>query len=334
MSLYRTRWNVDTCLTDQTDLTLNFKGHSASFLFSKKPPENKTVTVEIEVEARNHLEAHDITSTVSLPPMLDALSFATGTPLLLRERELILKDEAGSATRRAIYVGQRRSPSQVRLSEESIQETKEILTNGEELRLPLCWHRYALDRQLALEQFVFHWMAFEALAGQADVATRCPQCQAEVQHCQRPVTHRGSNKIAACEIFRTANPDISVEDFNARIWGKARNSVFHGTKYPEPKHLVELNRISGLLHKATDKQIATMVGPVERERPHHNYETLYRHFIFIEWTTQDRAAPFAGDWPAEHLARMAAESWPGAAHEEASAAGVRLLNYQTESSAW
>jgi hypothetical protein len=334
MSSYLLRFNVDTCLSKREDLTLTFKGHSATFRFSKKTPGSTTATVETEVEAKNNREAHDIASGISLPPVLDALSFTTGTPLLLRECELTLKDERGSATRRAIYVGKRLSPSQVRLSDEAIREVEEILANGDDLRLQLCWHRYGLDRKLALEQFVFHWLAFESLAGDADVTTRCPQCQTEVRHCERPVTHRGSNKVAAREIFRAANPDVPFSEFNTRIWGKARNSVFHGRGYPQPKYLVELNDITGLIHKATDKHLTAMLGLRERERAHHGYETWYRHFLFFEWATQDRATRFASDYPAKHLAQMTAEPEPGVAHYSSLEAGIRLLNYQTESPGW
>jgi hypothetical protein len=334
MPSYLLRFSVDTSLTKGEDLTLTFETNSATFSFSQKAKDTKSVAVEITIEAKNNRYAQSVASTVIVPPMLDALSYATGTPLLLRECELILKDEAGSATRRAIYVGRRLSPSQVRLSEEAIRETEKILSNGDDLRLPLCWHRYALDRQLALEQFVYHWLAFESLAGDATVVTRCAKCHAEIRHCDEPVTHRGSNKVGAREIFTMANPETRVQDFNTQIWGKARNSVFHGSRYPEPEYLVELNGLSGLLHKATDRRIARSLGLEERDRTHHNYETWYRVFFFVEWTTKDRTAKFARDWPAEHLAQMASEPSPGVAYQQALKNGIGLPDYQTESPDW
>src|SRR4029077_21038926 len=132
-----------------------------------------------------------------LPKILDALSFATGTPMLLRDCELVLKAEAGQNKRRALYVGHRHVPSLVPLESVEIEEAKKILATGEDLRLPLCWHRYSLDRQLAHEQFVFNWLAFEALAGDTDVSSRCPKCHAELEHCGRTISHRSSSKVAA-----------------------------------------------------------------------------------------------------------------------------------------
>lgn len=334
MSSYLLRLLVETCLVKPEDLKLHFEGREASFLFSKKSAQSKNVTVAIEMEATNNREAQYFATSTLLPPVLDALSYATGTPLLLGECELILKNEAGNATRKAIFVGHRSHPSRVRLSAKEIQEVEEILANGDDLRLPLCWHRYALDRRLTLEQFVFHWLAFEALAGDADVVTRCPQCQAQIQHCEKLITHRGSNKACAREVFLAANPEVPVADFNGKIWGKARNSVFHGRHYPEPRYLVELNDLSVLIHRATDKRIATELALEEREQTHHGYESQYRLFLFVEWETRDRTVQFADDWPAEHLARMTAEPVPGAAYRDAEDAGIRVLDYQRESPAW
>jgi hypothetical protein len=334
MPSYQLRFIVESCLTRTEDLSVTFGGHAATFLFSKKTNADKTVAVLINTEAANHRTAHDQVASMLLPSILDALSFATGTPMLLGECELTLKDEAGSATRRAIYVGHRRSPSQTQLTNDAVQEVQQILESGNELRLPLCWQRYALQRQLALEQFVFHWLAFEALAGEADVASRCPKCQEVVQHCGGPVTHRSSNKVAAREIFRSANPSVTNQDFNNRIWSKARNSVFHGRSYPEPAYLFELHALATQLHKATDKKIVTTLGLEEGERTHHNYETWYRHFLFIEWNTHDPAAQYATDWPADHLRQMVAEPAPGAAHDAAAEAEINLLDYQSESPSW
>jgi hypothetical protein len=75
------------------------------------------------------------------------------------------------------------------------------LTRGSDLAV----HRYALDRELALEQFVFHWLAFEALAGDTDVPSRCPKCQQELVHCEAPVVHGSSSKSEARKIFQAAN---------------------------------------------------------------------------------------------------------------------------------
>jgi hypothetical protein len=188
MPLYLLRFKIETCLKRQEDLAVEFSDRHAIFLFSKKTDKDKHVVAQIEVEATNNREAWVQTASSLLPPILDALSFATGTPLLLRDCELILKDESGRAARHSIYVGHRRVPSLVNFGVVEIDEMKKILASGEDLRLPLCWHRYALDRELAHEQFVFNWLAFEALAGDTDVTTRCPKCREEVQHCGSTVS--------------------------------------------------------------------------------------------------------------------------------------------------
>jgi hypothetical protein len=202
MSPYLLRFKVETCLMYEKDLAVEFGGHQSVLLFSKKTPDNGHVVAQIEVEANNNEQAWVVVASNFLPPILDALSFATGTPLLLRDCELILKDEAGKAKRRVLYIGHRHVPSVAYLQDVEIEEMKTILATGDDLRLPLCWHRYALDRELAHEQFVFNWLAFEALAGDTDVPSRCPKCHEELNHCDRPVVHRGSSKIAACQIFR------------------------------------------------------------------------------------------------------------------------------------
>jgi hypothetical protein len=190
------------------------------------------------------------------------------------------------------------------------------------------------DRQLALEQFVFHWLAFEALAGDEDVASHCPACQKVVEHCGRPVTHRSSNKVLARGIFRSANPGVTATEFNQKVWGKARNSVFHGSTYPQPTYLFELKTVAEQLHRATDLRIAATLGLDQGAKTHHNYEAWYRLFLFVEWRITDAAAPFAADWPAGHLSSMAAEDAPGEAYCAAEKAGINLLDYQTASPDW
>lgn len=334
MSLYLLRFKVETCLTKKEDLAVEFGGSHPVFLFSQKTADDKHVIAQVEMEAPNNRDAWTEVASSLLPPIIDSLSFATGTPLLLRDCELILKNESGSATRRAIYVGHRHVPESVPFGAVETDEMNKILADGTGVRLPLCWHRYALDRQLAHEQFVFNWLAFEALAGDADVTTRCPKCREEVEHCGSPVSHRSSSKVSAREIFQAAHPNTTDQEFNNRIWSKARNYVFHGRRYPEPEYLVELNTISQMLHTAIDKRLEEVLGLHNRQRPHHRYETWYRHFLFVEWATNDPAERFASDWPSTHLAQMSAENAPGAAHQAAMAAGVDILNYEQQSPTW
>jgi hypothetical protein len=257
--------------------------------------------------------------------VLDALAFATGTPFLLVECELILKDETGKRPRRAVYVGHRKTPSKIKLNEGAVSEAIRILeTEGP--KLSICWHRYALHRQLSLDQFVFHWLAFEGLAGDADIPSRCPKCQKVLEHCGVAVTHRGSSKVRAGEIFRSANPDTSSSVFKNKIWDAARNSVFHGRKYPEPAYLAELASLSTSLRKSTERQIAEVIG-LAPERPYYRYDDLFRVFFFVEWNTADHRERFATDWPQAELIRRTELAELDRVFVEPLPPNVRFLNY-------
>jgi len=334
MPSYLLHFKLETCIANAKDLQFDFRGHQPTLLFSKKKPHDKYVIAQITVDAPNNREAWGTAASTLMPPILDALSFATGTPLLLRDCELVLRAEAGSKRRRALYVGHRHVPSLAQLRAAEIEEAKKILETGEDLRLPLCWHRYALDRQLVTEQFIFNWLGFEALAGDADVPSRCPKCHEELTHCGLSIAHRGSNKTTARQIFKEAHPATTDQEFNDQIWNKARNYVFHGRRYPEPKYLVELLGNSQKLHAAMDKRIDERLGLGNRIRPHRSYETWYRQFIFIEWEAQNPPAPFAIDCPTDHLAKMSEEEdVNGPAHQAAIADGIALLGYE-ESEKW
>ena len=320
MSRYLLRFKIETCLTYDNSLMVAVGEHQIIFLFSKKAHDDGSVIAQIQLDAPDNVQAWGKAASGLLPPVLDALSFSTGTPLLLRDCELVLKDEAGSTKRRALYVGHLHIPSLVPLGDVEIEEMKKLLAAGEDLRLPLCWQRYALDRELALEQFVFNWLAFEALAGDTDVPNRCPKCQKELEHCGRVVSHRSSDKAAARHIFQATYPNTTDHEFNAEIWGKARNAVFHGAQYPEPKYLVELDAYSQRLHAAAVRHISETLNLGNRPRQFRRYGTLHRRFIYFEWATQTPSGPFPSDWPAEHLVKMSQEdNANGPAHQEAMA---------------
>ena len=197
-----------------------------------------------------------------------------------------------------------------------------------------CWHRYALDRELVLEQFVFNWLAFEALAGDTDISTRCDKCGAEVEHCGNVIRHRSSSKDAARKIFQAAHPKTTNQEFDSKIWGRARNRVFHGRQYPRPSYLKELNDVSRNVHSAVDLQIERVLLDGERYRPHVGYEMWFRHFLFIEWNTSDPARAFAHDYPITFMERMAAEEQPGASYREAQMAGILILDYERDNPGW
>jgi hypothetical protein len=110
--------------------------------------------------------------------------------------------------------------------------------------------------------------------------------------------------------------------------------VFHGSAYPQPTYLFELKTLAEQLHKSTDARITATLGLDQGLKTHHNYEAWYRLFLFVEWRTSDATAPFARDWPADHLRSMAAEDAPGEAHYAAETAGINLLDYQTASPDW
>jgi hypothetical protein len=328
MPPYQLRFRIETCLAHNADVIIEFSGHRTAFLFSAKAPGDNQVIARLEVDAVNNREAWAKASGTVLPPILDALSFSTGTPLLLRDCELVLKAQPGDEKRRALYVGHKNEPTRVVLTAIEIEETKKILIDGEDLRLPLCWHRYALDRQLAHDQFVFNWLAFEALAGDATIPSRCPKCNEELQHCGSPVVHAGSDKTAARQIFRAAHPRTTDREFNDEIWNRSRNRVFHGRRYPEPRYLTEISEHSNKLHAAVDRRLDDALGLGHRLRRHQGYETWYRRFIYVEWTTQSASEAFARDWPAAHFLRMTEdEQADGPGHRGAIASGITLLGH-------
>jgi hypothetical protein len=334
MSRYLLRFRVETALTRNEDLPVQFAGLTPVFLFSEKKETDGYVIARIDLEATTNIEAWNTCASTLLPPILDALSFATGTPLLLRDCELVLKDETGSTSRRALYIGHRHATSSVPLSPDQVKDVQTILEDGEALRLPLCWHRYALDRELVHEQFVFNWLAFEALAGDTDVSTRCPHCRNEVEHCGKIITHRSSSKESAQTIFQAAHASTSDREFKKDIWGSARNRVFHGREYPRPEYLQELANVSRKLHAAVDLQIERLLFNDECYRPHFGYETWFRHFLLIQWTTTAPTEAFAGDCPVAYMANMSAEEQPGEAYSDAQAAGIQILNYERDSQGW
>lgn len=336
MPHYLFRFKVDCCLTNESDLTFGVGGQQVSLLFSKRKSTDKQIFAELKLDAVNAGEAWDVCATTVLPKLLDALSFATGTPLLLRDAEFVLKDETGQTSRRMLYMGEKHLPHQVTMKKVDIDDTNEILAASTDRSLPLCWHRYALDRTLALEQFVFNWLGFESLAGDADVPNRCPRCRNQLEHCGQPISHRSSNKAEAKRVFKAVYPETTDREFNQKIWGDARNDVFHGSKYPSPQYLGELLQLSQKLHNVVDRRIEEIMGISKRLRPHASYESWRRRFTFIEFTTQHPNSAFAPDWPESHLSNMNDEddAYGGPAHQAAFASGIKFVNYDKEYPKW
>ena len=332
MPLYRLQFTAESCLTNNADITVPYKGTEVKFLFSQRGIDDRYVRVQADVEAQNNREAQSKASSELLPPVLDALAFSTRTPLLLIECELTLKNETGNEWRRAVYVGHKKIPTKIALHGEAVSETVKLL-QSEASRLSQCWYRYALDRKLTLEQFVFNLQAFEALAGDADIPSRCPVCGEEIVHCGKRITHRGTSKERAAEIFCSANPETTVAEFKRKVWNTARNRVFHGRSYPDPAYLGEVYAISESVRKAAEKQIARLAGVAE-ERPHYRYEKLFRVVFFVEWKTADINQAFASDWPQAVLIERTKIAELGTVFAGAPPENVNFLNYQSQSTDW
>jgi hypothetical protein len=308
MPSYRIRYVCDASLQFQKDFSFESKGKSVLFLFSKRGEEN-TTRVCIDVEAADYREA-DVGAQAVLQPVLDALSFSTGTPLLARHWDLILKGEAGSRVRRAVWCEFRKEPTPHRLTQRAIEETQKILAQAEE-SLELCWHRYALQRNLILDRFVFQWLAFEALSGKIPIPTICPRCREEVAHCETPLLHEGSNANRAWELFSPIEPECSHAQFKRDIWGKARNSVFHGTAYPTPQFLGQLNSLSPKLRRACDVEFNKRYELRDQAHPIQNIEANIYRFKMFEWETAQPKDEFSEDFPWEAVNKEFGNMMPG-----------------------
>jgi hypothetical protein len=266
---------------------------------------------------------------------MDALSFAAGSPLLLLHWDFIVKGETGSKTRRAIWCEKRAEPAPLRLTEKAIEEAQQILKEEEESGLELCWHRYALQRNLILDRFVFQWLAFEGLAGKKQIATICPKCKTEVTHCEKRLSHEGSDRDNAYQLFVRIESKASPTEFKRQIWERSRNAVFHGTKYPSPNFLRGLNSLSSKLRKACDAELNRRYKLEDCPRPTQDIDLhVYRYNMF-EWQTAKAEDAFANDFPweavnkefgnmgAAEIRSASPETWP-----------FKLLNFNTESQNW
>lgn len=334
MPTYRIRYVCETSLQFYKDISVESRGGTILFLFSQKKDTDNTVRLLVDVEGMNYREA-DIEVQSILQPAMDALSFSTGSPLLLLHWDFIVKGEGGSKARRAIWCDKRAEPAPLRLTEKSIEEAQQILKVEEESGLELCWHRYALQRNLVLDRFVFQWLAFEGLAGKKQIPTVCPSCKAEVEHCEKPLLHEGSDRDNAYRLFVRIEPNTSAIEFKREIWGRSRNAVFHGTKYPSPKFLLGLNSLSPKLRKACDAELNKRYKLEDRPRPTQDLDFhIYRYNMF-EWETAKAENAFAEDFPWEAVNKEfsnmklgeirsgSPDTWP-----------FKLLNFNTESQNW
>ena len=334
MPTYRLRYVCETPLRFDRDVSLGAGSNEVLFLFSQKRGNDSTVNLRVDVDAENYLKASVLAQTV-LMPAIDALSFSTGTPLLILHWDFVIKSEAGHTTRRALWCERRLEPAAVPLTPGSVGEANEILRQAGGPSLPLLWHRYALQRNLILDRFLFQWLAFEGVSGKTQVAAICPKCQQEVQHCARVLSHEGCDRRKAYAIFSQSDSTCSERDFNREIWGSARNSVFHGTKIPTPEFLAQLQSLSPKLRRACEREFARVYGVDERPRPQRDLEwSIYRYNMF-EWRTVNPQEPFADDFPwdavqrefgnmePEEVRMQFPDTWP-----------FKLLNFQVDSASW
>jgi len=203
-----------------------------------------------------------------------------------------------------------------------------LLARNEELSLSLCWYRYALQRNLALDRFLFQWLGFESLAGQTQINVSCPNCG-------HTNSHSGSNKQKAYELYSSAEPSTSRQKFNREIWGEGRNSVFHGNQYPVPAFLVGLVPVNENLRRSCEAEISRRAQLGERARARRNLESIYYFQNFIEWTTAKPDLPFAFDFPAKALTEMVEHGLSGSIGVNfPESSGFSILNYEPAFRDW
>jgi hypothetical protein len=334
MSTYRLRYLCETALCFEQDVMLGPKDNQVLLLFSRKRGSQAAIHVQVDVAAANYQEAN-VKAQPVLQSVLNALSFSTGSPLLILHWDFIIKDEAGSKSRRALWCEKLKEPATVQLTQRSIDEAKRILNSGGESSLPLLWHRYAIQRNLIIDRFLFQWLAFEGLSGKRNIPTICPTCKADVTHCEKPLLHEGSDRKRAHALFSQVAPDYSESEFIREIWGRARNSMFHGTRPPDPALLGQLQSLSPKLRDACDREFARLYKLGNEPHRAQDLELHFYKYNMFEWQTANAASRFADDFPWDAAlkefgnmrpgeVRMAfPETWP-----------FKRLNFDTESGSW
>lgn len=293
MPLYSIRYVCETSLFSEEDMLLEFEGHCARFSFPLDQRAQHKAHVSVQIEAENWRDA-DLNSQQVLQRVIDALAFSTGQPLLLIDWDFILKDELGSVARKALWRKRTAHPFHFALSAHLVDEAQQVLNSGGGPGIDLCWHRYALQRTLALDRFVFQWMAFESLAGQAKVHRKCEKCGHE--H-----VYEAANREEAFKMLQSAEPGLGEKEFKKEIWGKDRNSVFHGDRYPSPMHLQRLSELTPKLRKACEIELSRRYGLACRNRPAGIIEFDVDQWQFLEWQTARPQSRIAIDFPWESV---------------------------------
>lgn len=333
MATYLFRYVCETALQSEKDASFEYEGHSVVFAFSQQESGKSRCHVSVEVEAADWTEGESRAQSF-VQPVLDAVAFATGSPLLLQHWDFILKDENGS-TRRALWCEKTGRPVRFQLAESAIEDVRRILSQNRRPALELCWHRYALQRTLILDRFVFQWLAFEGLAGSRQIPTVCPHCGQEVTHCEKSLLHEGSDRQNAYRIFAQVDSSISIQEFTREVWGRARNSVFHGRKYPEPELLRMLNGLSPNLRRACESEFNRVYGLAGTPRPTGALESHNYKYNMFEWQTANAQDRFAGDFPRDFVTKEFANRRDGEVWvADPSTWPIKLLDFEKDSKGW
>ena len=102
---------------------------------------------------------------------------------------------------------------------------------------------------------------------------------------------------------------IDEQTFSRQIWGKARNSVFHGSNYPDPELLTDLNRLTPKLQSTIAAEMANSYGfehpPAANER-----DWILHYYTFFGWDTAAVEERFPQDWPRDRIYRLVNEAEP------------------------
>ena len=299
MALYRLFYRVTTPLSRQDDLVFGPDDpNPVTIRFAQKRDGEASLLAELNVEANGYRQAQTVGATL-VPRVLDCLAYASGAPLLLGICELVLRAEIGSDVRRGVFTKERRMPADVRLGQDSVDFAQAIF-DSDGPKLPLCWLRFSNQRELTLERFVFSCLGFEELAGDTDIETICPACGTAT-------THRGADKERAWELFRSANPNVYRRTFEREIWGRARNALFHGSQYPTPEFLRELQNLAPQLQSAVSAAVRAESN-VEGV-PHAVVDrNIFHYETYFSWRTRERDDAFPNDWPKVELERLLAEA--------------------------
>jgi hypothetical protein len=323
---YSIRYVCETPITAEQEFHFTVEGQKVKLHFRPQLTERGSAYLTLVIEAANWRDA-DMKAQRVLQPILNALTFCTGQSTLLLYWDLILKDEAGSRPRRALWFHKSEALNHFNLREGLAEEVQKLLDSKLESDIALCWHRYAVQRDLTLDRFVFQWLAFESVAGQTPVNRPC-------ENCGHVFTHQAADRVSAFRMLRAVDPNITEKEFKRDVWGRDRNGVFHGSKYPSPEHLRRLNELTPKLRKACENETSRRVGLEDRQRPMGETHTHFYLTQFIQWNTDKIDRQFAADFPADAVAKEFTGREVGAAWMSLPSDQFTTLNFPKDAEGW